>query len=322
MTRLIEDQQELASWAQSVQSPLDIAVAFWGNGAIKELRLNDPKRQVRILLDLASGGTNPRVVRDLLDVYPNRVRSVERLHAKTYIAETEMFVGSANASANGLGLEGTEATRWHELGLITDHRESITKAKMWFKDHWKKAQPIDVESDAFKKVEKAWKERQKHRPVQVDSQDSLIQAVIKHPEAFEGRSWYVMVDTEDMSKAAEKRIEKESKLQQRPVFGWEDFRLPKHAHLISFYYGSKFSWGKEEGAREPVYLSGDGSWRDGKVEFVLAGHIPGFKNNLGKLREWLPALKRARGKYPRWKAENGLCMDLADFIREYGMDDD
>jgi HKD family nuclease len=90
-------------------------VAFWGQGALKALGLDQAQRKVRILLDLSAGATNPQVVRELLALHPEKVRNIPRLHAKTYIGENEITVGSANASANGLGIEGLAANKWFLL---------------------------------------------------------------------------------------------------------------------------------------------------------------------------------------------------------------
>ena len=52
MTRLIHDQQHLAKWVRDLKGSLDIAVAFWGAGAIEALGLDNPAREVRVLLNL------------------------------------------------------------------------------------------------------------------------------------------------------------------------------------------------------------------------------------------------------------------------------
>ncbi|MBZ2465685.1 hypothetical protein IPT10_21555 [Xanthomonas perforans] len=41
MTKLIKDQQELVTWVREQGGKLDLAVAFWGKGASKELGLHD-----------------------------------------------------------------------------------------------------------------------------------------------------------------------------------------------------------------------------------------------------------------------------------------
>ncbi len=52
---IIENQQELAEWVRHHKKHLDIAVAFWGEGALKQLDLDNPSKSFRILLELSSG---------------------------------------------------------------------------------------------------------------------------------------------------------------------------------------------------------------------------------------------------------------------------
>ena len=140
---------------RDLKGSLDIAVAFWGAGAIEALGLDNPAREVRVLLDLSAGATNPSVVRELLKTYPNKVRSANRLHAKTFLGENEIAVGSANASASGLGLEGAEANQWYELGMISSDITAINAAKAWFEELWDGALPIDVDGATFAEAERA-----------------------------------------------------------------------------------------------------------------------------------------------------------------------
>lgn len=179
MTRLIQNQQQLAQWAREVKGSLDIAVAFWGERAITELGLDQRRGDVRILLDLSAGATNPAVVRQLLQLHPANIRSLPRLHAKAYIGENEMIVGSANASANGLGIEGQAANHWIELGILTDDTVAIQDAKRWFAERWSESDAIDVDSAYFKQIEAAWTARQKFRQAQDTQPDSLIAAALK-----------------------------------------------------------------------------------------------------------------------------------------------
>ncbi|NKF26473.1 hypothetical protein HER21_08410 [Pseudomonas sp. BGM005] len=313
MTRLIQNQQELALWVRESKGPLDIAVAFWGEGSISALGLDQSQRNVRILLDLSAGATNPSVVRKLLESHPAKIRCVPRLHAKTYISENELVVGSANASANRLGIEGHAASQWIELGILSNDTTAVEHAKSWFADLWSIAQPVDVDSDWFKQVEADWIARQKSRPLPDTQADSLIAAAIKNPEAFKGRRWFVAVDIHAMSTKGSRALTEKSQAQGRPAFAWESWQsIPEHAHIISFSnQGDKFEFAEETGAREPVFYSAEGHGEF--MQYVSVSHIPGFKNNLGPLQEWLPLLRTAKANSFDWQAEGGMCMDLGEF---------
>ncbi|MGP1664880.1 MAG: phospholipase D family protein, partial [Rhodanobacter sp.] len=202
MMRLIENQQDLAEWVRQQKEPLDLAVAFWGEGAIEELGLDKRKGKFRVLLDLSAGATNPKVVKALLKLSPEGVKCVPRFHAKAYIATAEMVVGSANASANGLGSEGTEAKRWHELGVICDDAAAVVDAKRWFKNLWGSAEPISP--GILKRAVNAWDLMQKTRPRDVTDETNILAAALADPARFTGLGWFVVVTTSDLSKKGNK----------------------------------------------------------------------------------------------------------------------
>ncbi len=103
-----------------------LAVAFWGRGAMKALGIECPKspqRNYQIICNLTTGGTNPAEI-ELLRGKGYDVRHSPRLHAKVFRFADSAVIGSANASANGLGFECNEMNNWSELGvLITDHTQ-------------------------------------------------------------------------------------------------------------------------------------------------------------------------------------------------------
>lgn len=137
---------------------VDLAVAFLGKGASD---LIGPSKRVRVICNLESGATNPHVVRDLIDK-EIQVRSLATLHAKVMIADHSALVGSANLSANGLGLEGTETARWEEAGMLVRDSKVLANARAWFSGLWEQAAKIGPEQ--LKKAELAWSRRRAGRP--------------------------------------------------------------------------------------------------------------------------------------------------------------
>lgn len=319
MARLIHNQKQLTDWVKDESGPLDIAVAFWGTGAVKELGLDLPGRKIRVLLDLSSGATNPDAVRQLLKYFPNKVRAVNRLHAKAFIGMSKIAVGSANASANGLGIEGAEARQWHELALTTSDPTAVQQAHAWFTKKWSHAEAIDVRSDRFKEAEQAWKENRKSRPLPDAGNDCLITAAIKNPGAYTERGWYVVVDLENLSKEGLAAVEREEAEQGRPAFAWENADIPPQAYLVSItrFDGKHFRLGTDNGAPEPVFFTGDIKRK--RLKFVTPSHIPGFIRNVGTIGDWLPSVKKAEAEYPEWKHKHGLCLDLGEFAKTYGV---
>lgn len=109
------------------------AVAFWGRGS-EPLVLG--KRDARVICNLQMGGTNPKVIEQLLRSSV-AVRQMDDLHAKVYIGTEWAVVTSANASINGLGIE-SETASWLEAGT----RLPATAATPWFDAIWQRGREI------------------------------------------------------------------------------------------------------------------------------------------------------------------------------------
>jgi len=79
-----------------------LAVAYWGRGSTDALGLNSDSN-VKVVLDIEAGGTNPRELKYLRDRIGAENISVRGgLHAKVYATANAAIIGSANASGNGL----------------------------------------------------------------------------------------------------------------------------------------------------------------------------------------------------------------------------
>lgn len=124
------------------------AVAFWGRGAEEWVA----GANCRIIANLRMGGTNPHA----LEKIKATVKQSDTLHAKVYIGAGRAVVSSANASINGLGLEGVEQSGWIEAGYLTDDVETVAK---WFEGQWGKAR--DITKPDIEAAKKAWSARQK-----------------------------------------------------------------------------------------------------------------------------------------------------------------
>ena len=99
--------RDLATVIKNVLGGSDVrcAVAFWGRG-IEALFPQTTVNQPRIICDVVLGGTSPDVLRALGAPRNDFLRHIPRLHAKVYISDRGAIVGSANASQNGIGLDG------------------------------------------------------------------------------------------------------------------------------------------------------------------------------------------------------------------------
>lgn len=138
------------------RSAVKIAVAFWGRGAAKSLALEGRRAEsVRIILNAHSGGCNPSELRLLLKRYGKNVRTNAALHAKVFANEDEVLLGSANASANGLGFDGEdEVEGWAEACLHARAPSVCGDAAKWFETIW--AESKDLTQEIIEQADDLW----------------------------------------------------------------------------------------------------------------------------------------------------------------------
>jgi len=226
---------------------LSLAVAFWGDGSEK-LFESWQGESLRILCNLGSGGTNPYVIRRLLALANTRcgieMRTLDDLHAKVMLGDSAALIGSANFSANGLGLEGDECSGWCEAGLFTNEPKQLDDARTWFEIIWSRAASISEE--ALRQAEENWKKRRDLRP----STGVSRRLVDQQASALRDRQVYLAIYWEPASEQAHQtfaEIQHELELSDRRMRqgfdffeGWPDDKenaLPEGADIIMIYYG-------------------------------------------------------------------------------------
>lgn len=157
----------------------DMAVAFWGRTALEMLQ---PKRGSRVICDLLSGACDPDEIKRLME-HGVEVKWLNRLHAKMYLTKSELIVGSANASINGLGEEGIEGRGSIEAAVVTCEPAALKAARIWFEDQWKLAN--SVEPRHLKLAKAAFKKHRGSRPLR--ERASLLTLLRNEPERFRDR---------------------------------------------------------------------------------------------------------------------------------------
>lgn len=173
-----------------------MAVAFWGAGASDRLR---PMSGGRILCDLGSGACNPSEIRALIK-RGYEVRTRDGMHAKVYLSSSAAIVCSANASANGLGLEGNEVqddlphSPGNEAGYLVTKPQVLASIRDWFEELW--ADPatfaVPPSSPLLLAAEAEWRRRRPARPVRrLSGEIGLLEAFRTDPRVFDDRPFVV-----------------------------------------------------------------------------------------------------------------------------------
>jgi hypothetical protein len=221
-----------------------MAVAFWGDGAEKMFN-GWHGTSSRLICNLALGGTNPDAIVKLQQLPNTEVRHLSDLHAKLIVTENHVIVGSANASANGLGLEAGEIAGWREAGIASTEAALVQSAEDWFEGQWASSKPI-TPSD-LKRAKTEWEKRRHVRPRNDTSKSFMEQTA----ESLKDRPIYFVIYRHDVSERASEelsRVKQQTNLaraglissDQLDVFeGWNPDELPSdpNASLIQVFWG-------------------------------------------------------------------------------------
>lgn len=150
--RILEKIRSLVTNRRLQNRELKVAVAYWGKDSLSETGLTDKidnaPDHIQIICDLSSGACNPSPISKLLS---NKVlvKQFNGMHAKVWICGNNVIVGSANASANGLGFDTKRDRKVNEEAAVLVQDEKFTHtANKWFDALMNKSQdinPIDLQ---------------------------------------------------------------------------------------------------------------------------------------------------------------------------------
>ena len=140
---------------------LRVAVAYWGKDGAKHTgvanKASSDRGNVRIICDLNSGACNPKEIRELQKL-GFKVRTLDHLHAKVWISETCVILGSANASTSGLADERQLGSNI-EAALLVEDPNLAQVLRTWFDRKWCDDGIIPVDETCLKEAEKVWNRR-------------------------------------------------------------------------------------------------------------------------------------------------------------------
>ena len=206
MTRFIfgENILEQINGLITCEGPTDLAVAFWGVGAADHLGLTSQHRNVRIVCDALSGACHPKELQKLLDLGA-KVYVRNGLHAKVYLFNKSVIVGSANASANGFGKSAGAMSDELEAAVHTDDPDVLANASHWFDRQIEKSMILD--RSLLKRVHKKWLQRQRANIFCDNDESSLFLQLARSPNDFDSVPISLGIFTYD---AAYSKLEKEA----------------------------------------------------------------------------------------------------------------
>lgn len=148
------------------------AVAYWGDHGFEDVD------NWKIICDIVCGSTSDEVLKKLGAPGNPNLKHIEKLHAKVYLSDRGVVIGSANASAGGLDSDGRPA-RLVEAGAFHEVNGKVwQQATDWFDTQFGDASVVD---DAALEIAKL-AYRPSHRPI-VEPKD-FLDLVRLRPERF------------------------------------------------------------------------------------------------------------------------------------------
>jgi len=168
----------------SQNSPIFVAVAFWGAGSDK---LFPDDGDFRLICNLHHPGTNPSTIRKI--AARHQIRYLQNLHAKAFVGIRTAIIGSANLSDAALEFTGASKHTWQEAVLqVEKPSEQYFQARTWLAHLWTEAHSVDEPSLAS--AEARWaSESGTSRPVPGSSLPAatpLTEGQIFSPNQIEG----------------------------------------------------------------------------------------------------------------------------------------
>lgn len=316
MMMFLENPQHEISRHLTEATQIRIAVAYWGKGAAERLGIKKLRnRDIRIVCDLLSGACNPDEVQKLIKVLgADRVRKLGRLHAKAWIIDKRAFVGSSNASSNGLAEDGREADALIEANVLIEDRSFLATIGQWYETTiWKAATAI---SDNDIKVARArWKIQYGTRPP--PQQSTLLGALKADPSVMDGKDvWVYVWPIEDLDKAGKDAHRKEQEIRgNKEIECWdvtdeaERDLPPPGAHIIEFDTHDRIP------RLEGIYriLQEDHIARRNGRELLLCKKVKTIDGlRLGNRDTWETSVARAI----RTRSDRRFLGDISKFFRD------
>ena len=282
------------------------AVAFLGKGAADFLGGTDGAVTPKIICDISMGCTSPHELLSLGAPDTPSLKHVKGLHAKVYISDRGLIVGSANASDNGIGFAIEHEAGLVEAGVFHPPETSVWReASAWFDELYGEAEPMSV--DALESARTSWRvgPRGESRAPRTGSLLDLVRAKPQH-FANVGFVFTGIASTSEQREAARKaatdKLGEEAGAPSmswpagRAFCGWDDEDL---AQWPSFFF--EF-WVPKSSLK---VIAHDLVYREWETGSILTAKQSGWLSELGVRTPSLKEVRNQDAELARRIAEKG-----------------
>lgn len=212
----------------------EFAVAFWGSGAADRLGLAARPAGAQVVCNLAMGGTNPSEIRALLNAGVT-VRQADDLHAKVYLFDNAVVLGSSNASSNGLSFQDGDGLGWREANVLIEEPETIRSIEAWLTT----LRSRDITEADLEAALEMWRRRRREAKPPAASR-SVLGVMKTNPGYFADRGGWLLLYMDEMDPHAKTAFEAIQKAEGEDIDAYQDFPgLPDEGQTLNFWVGAR-----------------------------------------------------------------------------------
>lgn len=212
----------------------NLVVAFWGAGATETLGLSQRSGPASVVCNLAMGGTNPGEIRALMAAGV-KVEQADDLHAKVYLFDKAVILGSSNASSNGLAFQPGDGVGWREANMLVEDPDVLTSVKAWRSS----LEVRGITEADLSAAEETWR-RRRSAAAPPAGITSLLAMLEDNPGYFDDRPAYLVLSMTGMTPEADALLDQISALAADDLSAYQAFPgLPDEAHLLDFWIDKK-----------------------------------------------------------------------------------
>ena len=132
------------------RSDLRIAVSYWGRDILSNIglreRFENVGHNVKVICDLRHVACRYEPIEEMFDANVP-LKLLDFLHAKVWISDSRVIVGSANSSRSALNFADLVRNTNEEAGLLSRDASTIADAKRWFDKRWTSEDSVCVTAE-------------------------------------------------------------------------------------------------------------------------------------------------------------------------------
>ncbi len=289
-----------------------LAVAFWGVGAAQRLGLSERSGETEIICNLAMGGTNPAEIEAMLAL-GIKVRQADDLHAKVYLFDDAVIIGSSNASSNGLSFQETDGLGWREANMLVEDPLIVRTVEDWMS----RLETRPITEEDLKAAMAVWRQRRSQAPPP-PCPSSLLEMLRSDPGYFADREAWLLLYMDPVDEPVRNMIDGIRQVEGDSIEGFQSFPgLPDRGQTMGFWVGEKGGLTFDHYWERTPQLT-DRPLKDGVLQLVLRREdVIGLRYEPREKPQWTELVGRLVVS-PFWNSEHRCAAirmeDVARFV--------